>query len=181
MKDIFTSNYISEQTPEIRFLEGAIGDFLQAPVAIRTQKKGAVHFADVTTDDLCLAGVTAAKNFLNLGAFHRAAPAVELNTDTKSRLRGRRQGNAPLDRCIAELEIRRAGQRLRILLDKDSAGIAVLYRVAADEIQTVDAAVVYGGRVKLLLAADTVHHRHFTGGARPSSPVGRVHLLIPLL
>jgi hypothetical protein len=97
------SNYIAEQTPEIRFLERAIGDFLQAPVAIRTQKKGAVHFADVATDDLILAGITAAKNFLNLGAFHRAAPAVELNTDAKSRLWGRRQESAPLDRCTAEL------------------------------------------------------------------------------
>ena len=142
IKDIFTSNYISEQTPEIRFLEGAIGDFLQAPVAIRTQKKGAVYFTDVTTDDLVLAGVTAAKNFLNLGAFQRSAPAVELNTDAESRMRGRRQGSAPLDRCIAKLEIRRAAQRFRILLDKDLAGIAVIYRVVADEIQTVDTAVV---------------------------------------
>ncbi len=64
------SNDISEQAPEIRFLEGAIGDFLQAPVAIRTQKKRAVYFTDVTTDDLVLAGITAAKNLLNLGAFH---------------------------------------------------------------------------------------------------------------
>jgi hypothetical protein len=90
IKDIFTSNYISEQTPEIRFLEGAIGYFLQAPVAIRTQKKGAVYPTDVTTDDLVLAVVTAAKNFLNLGAFQRSAPAVELNTDAESGMRGRR-------------------------------------------------------------------------------------------
>jgi hypothetical protein len=140
--ECLTSNYISEQTPEIRFLEGTIGDFLQAPVAIRTQKKGAVYFTDVTTDDLVLAGVTAAKNSLNFVAFHRSAPAVELNTDAESRMRGRRQGSAPLYRCIAQLAIRRAAQRFRILLDKDLAPIAVVYRVVADEIQTVDAAVM---------------------------------------
>jgi hypothetical protein len=38
---------------------------------------------------------------------------------------------------------------------------------------------VYGGRVKLLLAAHTIHHRHFTGGTGPPSPVGRAHFLIP--